>query len=258
MIKYEYRSAQSRHGKPKLKTIKEMKGLSGFKTIFGFNKKAQDYISSIGATKGVGKYPLYMDKLYLDFDNNLEAEKKSLAKLQKLGYAHEVYNTGGRGIHIHIPTYPVERLGIAFYIKNVVSNMFPGADEKIYKPTGIIRLPGTYHSKTNKQMVIVKKVEGKILNIDEHRPKGFIPVKPVNLENDSEFLDRMLTKDLNTCVHEGGRNDHAFYIAATACKLNLDKSLLEDLLMDWNFTKCNPSLSTTEIKTVINSAYTKG
>lgn len=255
MIKYEYRSSQGRHGKPDLRTKDEFGGCGGFISVFGFPEQASEYIEELGATRGVGQFPLYMDTLIIEFDDNPRAEKQSIGWLKNNSIQHIVYHTGNRGHHIHIPIKPKTVINLPHYIKSVVRKLFPGADDSIYKPTGVVRLPGTYHSKTRKPMVPISQGGGKILDVDAHRPKGYIPVKPITIDEDPEFLDLMLTRDLNRSVYEGGRNNAGFNIAATSVKLKLDKSVAEDLLTEWNSTRCYPPLRDSEIKTIINSAY---
>ena len=255
MIKYEYRSSQGRHGSPDLRTKDEFGGCGGFISVFGFPEKASEYIETLGATRGVGQFPLYADTLYLDFDDNPEGEKKSIEWLVINGIQHTVYYTGNRGHHVHIPITPKTGTNLPHFVKTVVKKLFPGADESIYKATGVVRLPGTYHSKTRKPMVEVSSGGDKVLDLDSHRPKGYMPIKQITADEDPAFLDLMLTRDLNRTVSEGGRNNSAFHIAATAVKLKIEKAVTEELLTEWNETRCIPSLRDNEIKTILNSAY---
>jgi len=113
-MKYEHRAAKGRCGSaPKLKTKDSFSDLSGFISIFGFNDEVCDYIEGIRAMHGIGKFPLYADVLYLDFDDNPEGEQRTITKLKELGLSFKVYFTGNRGHHSHSPIEPMERVGLS-------------------------------------------------------------------------------------------------------------------------------------------------
>ena len=261
-MKYEYRAAKDRTGPPQLKEKEGFSGLAGFISMFGFNDEASEYIESTRSTRGMDKFPLYADVLYIDFDDNPEAENTTINKLKEMGLAFKVYHTGNRGHHIHISIKPIERVGLPHYMKAVVRNMFKGADDGIYKPTGIIRIPGTYHASTGLPMLLVYSQDGDIMDLDQYRPKTYIPAKSVE-KVDKDFLDFMLTRDLNRPSSEGGgpyngRNNHAFAIAATSVRLELEKETALSLLSDWNTRQCFPPLRESELKATVNSAYRRG
>ena len=185
-MKYEFRRAKNRSGSPVLLSPDEFTGRAGFISMFGFNDQAEEFIASGRSTAGVDRFPLYSDRLYVEFDDNAAAEDKAINKLKELGYKFCVYHTGNRGHHIHIPITPVERTGLHHYMKAVATAMFKGCDEGIYKATGIIRIPGTVHASTGNKMVKVYEHDGKVMDIDDHRPRSYVPVKRVQ-EVDKDF-----------------------------------------------------------------------
>lgn len=251
---YEYRATGKRMGAPTLLPKNRFEGLGGFVSLFGFNQEVVDYISHTGATRGIGKFPLYADKLKLDFDNSPEAEKKALNWLREKGIGYILYNTGNRGHHIHIDIEPMERVGLAYYFEAVVKNVFPGADSKIYKPTGVIRLPGTYHAKTGHKMTLIEEYSGKKMRISDHYKLKYVPVKQVG-DVDKDMLDFWFTRDLNRDVGEGDRNTHIFNLAATAMRLNIDKDVTIQLIAEWNAKHSHPSVRDSEMLATIKSAY---
>lgn len=253
-ILWEYRSHQKRTGAPNLLSKDEFEGLGGFISVFGFGPEAAHFVSQTGRTSGIGSFPLYADTLYLDFDDNEEAMERSTKTLYNLGNSFRLYDTGGRGYHIHIPIVPIHRVGLNYYMKKVCADLFPGADLSIFKSTGVIRLPGTYHSKTGKSKVLKAAYTGKVMNIDDHRPKNFVPVKQY-YEEDDDQLRYWLLQDITMKVGQGDRNNHAFHIAATCCRLKMPKLEAASMVEDWNREYCCPPLGVNEVKAVLNSVY---
>ena len=254
-LKYEYRATGRRTGKPRLLNKDNFDGLAGFRSLFGFDGPAVDYIESTGATRGIGRYSLYMDLLILDFDDNPEAQEKAKAWLDSNGYSYSTYTTGNRGQHIHIPIEPLHTVGLAPLVKNIVSSVFPGADTSIYKPTGVIRLPGTYHSKTGAKMCLLTKKSGKMMSLLEHKPKGFVPLPKYMEEQDPLQLEAWLIRDLHKYVGDGGRNNHLFNICATAIKLGHDYDTTEELAKMWNSNYADPPIRDGEFFATLRSAF---
>jgi len=253
---YEYRSTSVRKGAPILLPKEEFQDLSGFISLFGFPQDAADYINDTGATRGVGKhFPLYADTLKLDFDDAPDAEKRALGWLKEKGINHRLYRTGNRGHHIHIDIEPMEMKGLSGFFASVVSSLFPGADINIYKPTGIIRLPGTYHAKTGGKMELVEEYKGTIMHLMSYKRAIPVPLIRDNGSVDKEQLDYWLTRDLNKSVGKGDRNTHIFSLAATAQKLELDYNTAVELISNWNQAYCNPPVRGGEMMATIRSAY---
>ena len=255
MIKYEYRSTGRRTSKPKLLKNYEFRGLAGFRSLFGFSKEAIDHIEYTQATRGVGKFPLYMDTLILDFDDNPLAQEKAKEWLEEKGYGYTTYTTGNRGEHIHIPIEPMQQIGLAPLVKSIVQKLFPGADESIYKPTGVIRLPGTYHSKTGSKMCKLNDIKGTKLRIINYKPEGFAPIPYGLKEQNPEQLEAWLIRDLHKYVGDGGRNNHLFHICATAIRLGYPFETTEELARSWNETYASPSIREGEFFATLKSAY---
>lgn len=253
---YEYRSTSVRKGMPIMLPKEEFIHLNGFISLFGFSQDAVDYILSTGATRGVGKhFALYSDTLKLDFDDAPDAEKRALGWLKERGINHRLYSTGNRGHHIHIDIKPMEMRGLASFFASLVGSLFPGADVNIYKPTGIIRLPGTYHAKTGGKMKLVDEYKGTIMNLLEYKRVIPVPVVRDSGPVDKEQLDYWLTRDLNRSVGKGDRNTHIFSLASTAQKLDLDYNLAVELISGWNQTYCHPPVRGGEMLATIRSAY---
>lgn len=253
---YEYRSTSVRKGAPILLPKEEFQGLSGFISMFGFTEDAAKYIQDTGATRGIGKlFELYADTLKLDFDDAPDAEKRALGWLKENGINHKLYRTGNRGHHIHIDIEPMEMRGLAAFFSSVVASLFPGADINIYKPTGIIRLPGTYHAKTGGKMELVEEYKGSVMNLLSYRRKIPVPIARNHETVDKEQLDYWLTRDLNRSVGKGDRNTHIFSLASTAQKLNLDYNLAVELISNWNQAYCSPPVRGGEMMATIRSAY---
>jgi hypothetical protein len=252
---YEYRPDLVRMSYPKLVKKEDLLELDGFMSIWGYPDDTAEYIRNTGNLKGLKGRPLYMDCLYLDFDNNDAAYEQAISTLNDLGLSYEAYTTGNRGQHIHIDCVPIISYSLPARVINWVTSLFPGADKSIYKPSGIIRIPGTRHGKTLKLKSLLVKKPGTLLDLPEVLPYGNSSY--VYHQNDADATDKdfmKVHKVIAEYPQEGGRNNHCFRVVASIFECGFDYDTAEQVVSRWNRSLDNP-MGWQEVEAVLRSVY---
>jgi hypothetical protein len=246
-ILYEYRAHHSsRSGKPNLLTDEQFSNIVGFRSIFGFPEEAQANIIATRSTANLGNFELYCDMIYLDFDNDEIAEDSAIKWLQKEAIACEIYHSGNRGKHIHIPIVPLQSKGIPNKVRRFVDTYFKGADLSIYKPSGIFRLAGTPHLKRpGNYKDLIHRLEGKVLDINQYPIISDIrfAVSIAADEMDLSFINTLVLQYSHTNISEGGRNTHLNSLIWACSLAGFGMQECKQAVEYWNLNHCSPSLS---------------
>ena len=245
MIYYEYRSGVRRNGKVDLRPESALKGMQGYRSLYGYSEVLKNHIMDQNGTYGLSEHPLFADKLFIDIDNNKEAEKSTLEKLKSMGLAFAYYFSGKKGGHFHIATIPEERVGIYQIHKAYVAEHFPGSDPKIYLPSGIIKITGSYHkSNPGSRKELIYKQGGKLLDLTEYRPsvKYNIPTYKDTSEREKGEIEEILGIMMFDQVSQGGRNKQLCKLTYMCKDLGLTTDETLDKLRAWNNTACFPPI----------------
>jgi hypothetical protein len=141
----ELRATVRRTGPPKLVPLVDIAKYVGFRSVFAFDDDTARQIRETGTTADMRGTPVYADTLFVDFDKSDGIE--FIAHLQQQGIAHQVWHSGGRSIHVHVPLIPVFGDWVPAACKEYLKAHAPGADLSFIHPVGVYRLPGTYHPK---------------------------------------------------------------------------------------------------------------
>ena len=251
-MKYEVRSTMGR--KDKIMLTETPEEYTGFRSIYGYDDSAVEYIlENKGRTSHMHGYRLYSDTLFLDVDDNDTAAEMIKSKLLSMGVGFDMYHTGNRGYHFHIPIKPMYGADTAFRQKNYVKETFPGADTSIYKTTGVIRLPGTFHFKCpGKCKRLIFSAEGDTLEVKS----SYIPIEGIYMDEfDREnVIDRLNQKFMTRCF-EGIRNRY-IYNLAFLCKLaEMDYDSARSDIFEYNNNMVIPPLPLNEVELTVKSAY---
>jgi hypothetical protein len=249
----ELRSTVVRSGPPILIPYNDKYNHTGFTSMYGYTDAAVDWIKTTKSTRELSKFQVYSDVLYVDFDNNEKAAKEFAVYLKLKNYTNEIYDSGGRSIHFHIPITPMFGYTVPQSQKMWMQEHAPEADMSIYKHTGLYRLPGTYHNKNaGNKKIWIDGIGGQILTI-ENRPTVQIP-RDVSGDTPEE-ANRILGRLLHMKISEGGRHPHAYNIVRACKGSGRDKEYARKLLNMWNDDNCYPPKAEHELEKLLRWEY---
>ncbi len=253
-IYHEFRSGTKRSGKLLMVQAKELEDLTGFQSVYGVTGDDRDQLLVDNSTRGLRSCKLYSNMLFLDIDDNDALVPTFQKTLQELDLSYYVYHTGNRGFHFHIPIQEMYGVDTAYKQRLFVEEYFEGADVSIYKTSGLIRLPGTFHtSKPGKRKTLITSYLGTTLNLQHY--KITLPItlpREGDSENDSEkALDYLLMQTASA----GGRNDTLYKIAFLCEKEGYTVEDTVQLIRQYNLSLVSPPVKDNEIIKVDNSAY---
>ncbi len=257
-ILYEYRPSLHRASRIRLKTEEDLVDYTGFRSAFGYPSRTAAVIQDTGRTKGLSTLPLYADKLYLDFDDEPQATNDAIIKLTELGFSFSVYATGGRGHHLVIDIEPLEGANVPASLKAWAEANIPKCDLSVYKPSQIIRLPGTRHVATGGIMELVSKIPGKKLKVERIVP--IISLTPetnfgaCQIDEDEDFINKV-TNTMTTTITRPGANNHASKLAYMCYIGGMTRDETERVVYYWYHTHCHRLLEQHELPNILNQLY---
>lgn len=253
----ETRRTVERSGPLAYTPLTELAGVTGFRSVFAVDAPLRDLILRKGSVGGLENAPVYSDTLFVDFDTDSGVEA-AVQRLVDTGCHFEVWNTGRRGVHLHVPITPMRGAGVPHSQLTWVRANFEGDwDETVYRHHSIIRLPGTFHEKNPghcKQLMVA--YAGVLLTIPllERPPPVSMPHTARGDRNPSEFWSSVLSPHQSP-----GRTFRIFHLGALAaeCGLPFDEGLAA--ARSWAQTIANPPLhNEQEIRRVFVNGYEKG
>lgn len=232
---------------------------TGFRSVYAVDTATRDLILSRGNVAGLEHTPVYSAELFLDYDSD-EGVDEAVRTLADMGVRFAVFDTGRRGVHIHVPCAPMLGSSVPYSQLQFVRAHFGGAwDHTLYRHHSIFRLEGTFHEKNpgHTKRLRFWGPDGKLLEIP------ILPMPPP-LERQREE-DASVTKtpsDFWSAVlapHQGPRTFHVYSLGALAaeCGVSYDEGLAA--AGNWAHTICRPPLtSERELTRVFNNGYAKG
>jgi hypothetical protein len=144
----------------------DFKTLRGFRSVYLYGQEAYNQIIEQQAVRNLSQFPVYSDTLFVDFDDG-ENSKDQFAKiLETSGHGYDMYFSGKKGYHFHVPIEPMWGASVPYSQKMWVSSLgIESVDTSIYRHTGLFRLPGTIHQSTGKKKELIKSFEGRKVEI---------------------------------------------------------------------------------------------
>ncbi len=208
--------------------LEELEGKKGFRGVYGFDEGASIIIQQQGHSRGLSRFNLYSDCLFIDFDDQPEEAKKLKEILLSYNFTFKVYDSGNRSFHFHIPHPLKEGKGLPYTHMCVLEKLgldMTKVDTTLYRPNSIFRLEGTLHSKTGDPKVEIFSYEGVELDFDvKEAPKVEKDTYASIEERDDVILGKFLscaTKLLWDGVESGSRYNSLFYLGSCACEANV-------------------------------------
>ena len=143
----------------------------GFCSIYAFEENAAKEIIAQGNSKGLGRFPVWADKIVFDLDNGEEGLQELTAWCQERSLGYRVYESGSKGYHCEIDHIPVLSRHLPYTHKILADSTGVPCDPTLYQTARLYRLPGTIHEKTGKPKQLVECVDGDaILEIGVRQP----------------------------------------------------------------------------------------
>ena len=238
-----------------LKTREELEGLHGFRSVYGFSEASCAYFQELRAVKNSRGMVVYCDELLVDIDDDIPSAEALFVRLSDLGLGFETWESGGRSIHFHIPHAPVWSADLPYSHRELIRSWGAKVDESIYQAGRIFRLPGTVHAKTGNRKVLLKAVEGKLLEV---------PILPTPQRNlsfggvaDGEGLGEfsiILERVARNPPQEGERNRKLYALACSVFSCGFSADFVEELLEKVNEELMEDSIDENEMSLLLHSA----
>lgn len=148
-----------------------MTSKTGFRSICKYLPSDAAAAKAAHSTSVLKGCALFIDTLFLDFDD-CEKDANTFQKWMKTeDIAHERYDSGGRSVHFHIPVVLPPSPYAAFTCKQYVRSWTNGtADTSFYHHAGLFRLEGTAHEKTGNPKILVEKAGWDVLQLEICEP----------------------------------------------------------------------------------------
>ena len=230
----EYRFEVMRKGSPVLEETPSVQ--YNFQSTFGYPEETARHIKDNNNTKDLKGKAVHSDTLFIDIDESANIDD-ACSILRKLGVGHEIWSTGNRGCHIHIPIKEMVGTKVVYsqttWLKDV--GLWPLVDTSIYREGGQFRVPGALHQKTGKPKVKTGTIEGTKLRIKTLTPP---PIAPRYFEDvsttasPSAVFDYMM--NLLAKRSEGGRHQHMFILWCRGREAGYSVDQIHGDILAWN------------------------
>ena len=151
--------------------LEEIEGKTGFATMYAFDEEAAKAIRAQGSSKGLGRFPVYADKMWWDLDDGDTHLKALTDKLSDMGLGYEVWSSGSKGYHLGLSHTPIFDVNVPYTHRMFAEYVGVPCDPTLYQTARLFRLPGTVHEKTGRPKELVEAVEGdSILEMTVRQP----------------------------------------------------------------------------------------
>ncbi len=255
-VKYfnEVRSSKIRTGPLSLVPTEELGNHVGFQSVYSFPEDLASMLLKRGHTRDLSVEDVYSSVLYLDYDENPEAAARFKEYLIQHNLRFEQFNSGGRSVHYHVAIEPMLGTNVATSQLEWTGIHAPGRDPSIYRPAAMWRMEGTYHAKTRGRKEIVDSRDGNALVIPSvERVIAKREFEPRSEEGEHRSIVSFLV--MQEVYKGGGRNPHAFKIAAHCRDAGIDSIETRKIIGNWSETNSHPPLRERELDTLIRSAF---
>lgn len=145
MYLVEVRPGLRRYGQPFLVPTSMLDRYTGFRSVYEYDMETAYKIADQGGTWGMTACPVHSAELLVDFDHGGDSPLR--AELTRQGVGYEIWHSGNRSVHYHIPLMLMSGADVPARQRAWVMGVAPAADPSIYHQAGQFRLPGTFHEK---------------------------------------------------------------------------------------------------------------
>ncbi len=233
-MKYEWRETLVRKGPPILSDTAT--GNAQFRSVYGFPPVTEKLIVAQKHMKNLDGKMLYSDTLLIDIDKQ-EHVAKAKSLLRELGIGYEVWTTGNRGCHVHIPIQPMVGVNVIYSQKHWLKSvgLWDLIDTTIYRPAGQFRAAGAVHRTTKEIKRRLSVQQGRLLEIRMLAPP---PIVHTDWELEETSPTKLFDFFMNLLARRdmGGRHMHMYILFKSGQKAGLPREEIEDCIRWWNQT----------------------
>ena len=183
--------------------------------------------------------------------NELIKEFKNHFKQNK----YEMYNSGGKGIHLELPLDKIyEGVNVPKQQKQYLQKLTNKADTSIYKHSGLIRLANTKHERTGNRKTLIYKQEGELLSLPEFTSPVFnkyVKQEDISLE-DTLFIN--ICALLNNEPFTGNRHMSLFKLVKDIQAVGFSGEYAYETIMKINETWSNQK-DNSDLERLIKDVY---
>lgn len=234
---------------------------SGYCTVFAFDKFAAEAIRAQSNSQGLGRFPVYSDRLWIDIDRDNLSEANAYTKivaniLKRLDYSFSVWESGGKGYHVCVKISPMFGHDVPHSQRCFVETLQLQCDYSLYQHGRLLSNPGRIHPKTKKKK---SKVWEYIGSVQPSIPIVQAPIKSV-IETDlltNEDLIRLAYSRLGSFLLDaplpGNRHTAIWSIAMQMFEAGMPHELVLHTMLFLNSQLPSPK-SKEEVCLAINQA----
>lgn len=231
---------------------------TGYRSCYAFREEYAKEIKASGSSKGLNKYPVASDTLYIDLDDHSETLPEIEQKLQEKGYRYSLWFSGKKGYHIYLYHDFIEDIDLPYSHKRfVVDTLKIKCDESLYQHGRIISLPGRLHPDTKIKKHLIKEVEGKKITFPILKP-----VKKPNFDFSEDISNKELLLDCLMRLTDlvsfppriGMRHTRVWGAARDLRKAGINEEIASELLQKVNNVWTTPKTDE-EIQQAVHQAY---
>lgn len=225
--------------------------ITGFVSYFGYVDLQDGEIPQKNITS------LYCDTIILDIDGTIETVQSILKTLDESLTGYQVYVSGSKGFHIHIPIVPLVGPQIYRYVKHFIQTRFDdvcGLDTSMVHPRGLIRLPNTVHSKTRRVKSLIMSTPGNSLEIPEYDLPDLTNRHTTDSDVEALFIAVKVARSMVFFPPKvGNRHRSLFKLSRYLLEAGLDPEDIIKIGLAVNSTWSNAKPDNEVIKTIIGA-----
>ena len=228
---------------------------TGYCSVYQFDEAAVLQIRAQKNAQGLGRFPVYTDRLWMDFDG-LDTSEAEVAKakqragqaaqiLSQLGASFTIWSSGGKGYHICSKITPMAGHGVPHSQATYVASLGISCDMSLYQHGRLLSNPGRLHKKTGKKKHLIHTHAGStLLTVPylECTPRE-IPVREelTTLDQAKLIYSRMgMFLESPGAQEPGNRHTALWSLAMSAIEYGMSQSAVWENLLFLNSVIENP------------------
>jgi hypothetical protein len=229
-----------------LERLRKFEKDPGYCSVYSFDEASAKEIEANGTSKGMDKYPVYTDKLWIDLDTGLKGLSNAESKIS--GYRYNVYNSGGKGFHIEIFLDKMySGTNVPYSQMELVKKLGIECDLSLYQSGRLISMVGRIHPTTGRKKEHELAYPGAFMTLEIKDPPKF-ELKPLDDSDKLKLGLAQLSIMANNFPGEGNRYDSQWKALSSLKEGGISYSTALDLVLAINNSWPIPRLEADVIK----------